>query len=70
MWQITQIRPIMPFRYLVSGGVSMRPLMPGWAFAGWRTLEQWLTPQANRLAMFSLIVLEHRPTGQSADGKS
>jgi SAM-dependent methyltransferase len=62
MWHIVQIRPIMPFRYLVSGGVSMRSLMPGWASGGWRTLERWLEPWADQLAMFCQIVLEYDPS--------
>jgi SAM-dependent methyltransferase len=61
MWQIVQIRPMMPFRYLVSGGVSMRSLMPGWASGGWRMLEHWLEPWADQLAMFCQIVLEYTP---------
>jgi hypothetical protein len=31
-WRIETIKPIMPFRYLVSGGVSLRSLCPGWSF--------------------------------------
>jgi hypothetical protein len=60
MWQVTQICPMMPFRYLVSGGVSMRGLMPGWTFSWWRVLEKQLAPLSDHMAMFSLIVLEHR----------
>src|SRR5262245_26788478 len=57
MWQIMTIKPIMPFRYLVSGGVSMRSLMPGWSFPLWRGLEHCLQPFMSHLAMFALIVL-------------
>jgi len=32
VWQVRLIKPLMPFRYLVSGGVSMRSLMPSWSF--------------------------------------
>ena len=56
-WQIHTIKPIMPFRYLVSGGVSMRAFMPGWSFALWRTIENLLQPWMQNLAMFVLIVL-------------
>ncbi len=59
-WQIISIQPMMPFRYLVSGGVSMRALMPGFTFAGWRALEKMLSPWMVHLAMFSLIVIEHK----------
>lgn len=56
--QIIEIRPLMPFRYLLSGGVSMRGEMPGWTFAFWRWFESLLTPWLGRLAMFARIVLE------------
>ena len=56
-WQIQIIKPFMPFRYLLSGGVSLRSLMPGWSFALWRRVENLLQPWMNNLAMFALIVL-------------
>lgn len=59
-WQIISIQPGMPFRYLLSGGVSMRALMPGFTFAGWRGLEKMLSPWMNHLAMFCMIVIEHK----------
>lgn len=55
--QIHIIRPFMPFRYLLSGGVSLRSFMPGWSFALWRNLENLLQPWMKNLAMFALIVL-------------
>jgi hypothetical protein len=58
MWQIRTINPIMPFRYLVSGGVSLRSLMPGYTFRFWRGLENLLHPWMGRLAMFAQIVLQ------------
>ena len=57
-WVIRAIRPQMPFRYLVSGGVSMRSLMPGAAFGLWRGLEDLLRPRMKQLAMFAFIALE------------
>jgi SAM-dependent methyltransferase len=57
-WAIRAIQPQMPFRYLVSGGVSMRSLMPGAAFGLWRGLENLLRPWMKHLAMFAFIVLE------------
>jgi SAM-dependent methyltransferase len=57
-WAIRVIGPQMPFRYLVSGGVSMRSLMPGFAFGMWRGLENMLHPWMKHLAMFARIVLE------------
>jgi SAM-dependent methyltransferase len=55
--KIKEVRPMMPFRYLVSGGVSMRALMPGWTTPLWKTIERACEPQMKRLAMFSLISL-------------
>jgi SAM-dependent methyltransferase len=56
-WQIYAIKPFMPFRYLLSGGVSLRSLMPGWSFSFWRNFENLLRPWMKSLAMFALIVL-------------
>jgi SAM-dependent methyltransferase len=56
-WRIDSTALSMPFRYLVSGGVSMRGLMPGWAFGIWRKLEDLLRPWMDKLAMFCKIVL-------------
>ena len=44
MWKVQSIQPIMPFRYLISGGVSLRSLVPGWSFGGWRALENGMRP--------------------------
>jgi SAM-dependent methyltransferase len=56
-WRVEMLKPIMPFRYLVSGGVSLRPLMPGWSFGAWRALENLFAPWMKMWAMFALIVL-------------
>jgi len=48
----------MPFRYIVSGGVGMRSLIPGFTQGAWAGLERWLAPQMHRLGMFALIVLQ------------
>jgi len=56
-WRIDSIRPTMPFRYLLSGGVSLRSLMPGWTFGAWRGIERVLDPWMGSLAMFATIVL-------------
>jgi len=52
---IETIRPFMPFRYLLSGGVSARALMPGFTHALWRKFEELLEPYMSRLAMFAFI---------------
>ena len=54
---IEQVRPFMPFRYLVSGGVGLRNLMPGFTHPAWAALEGMLEPEMPRLAMFAFISL-------------
>ena len=56
-WEVREIQLIMPFRYLVSGGVSLRSLMPGWSFGLWRALEKVLLPWMDQWAMFALVTL-------------
>jgi hypothetical protein len=48
---------MMPFRYLISGGVSLRSLMPGWTFSIWRFVEDLLRPWMKTWAMFAQITL-------------
>jgi SAM-dependent methyltransferase len=57
MWKVGTIRPIMPFRYLISGGVSMRSLVPGWSFGAWRALEEGMRRWLHHWAMFAQIIL-------------
>ena len=56
-WRIEVIEPIMPFRYLLSGGVSMRSLVPGWSFVLAKKIESTMACWSNKLAMFAKIVL-------------
>jgi SAM-dependent methyltransferase len=56
-WRIRRVAPQMPFRYLVSGGVSLRALAPAFTYAGWRAFERALTPLMRQLAMFATIVV-------------
>ena len=58
-WKLRGITPIMPFSYLLSGGVSLRPLLPGWLYPICRTLE--MRVDAARWAMFAQIELERCP---------
>jgi SAM-dependent methyltransferase len=57
-WRIRSIQPLMPLRYLLSGGVSMRSLMPGWTFGFWKAVEWCMSPCMGLWAMFALISLE------------
>jgi SAM-dependent methyltransferase len=54
---IEKIEPSLPFRYLLSGGVAMRSLMPGFTEPVWASLEKALEPVMPRLAMFAFISL-------------
>jgi SAM-dependent methyltransferase len=57
IWHVKQIIPFMPFAYLFSGGVSLRPLMPGWSYRPVRWFESLFLPFMPHLAMFAHIVL-------------
>jgi len=56
-WSVELIEPFMPFRYVVSGGVSLRTLMPGWTSGFWSRFEELMGGAAVRMAMFARIVL-------------
>lgn len=53
--RVIQTRPFMPFRYLASGGVSLRSLQPMWTFNLWKAAE--VGCMRRRLAVFALIVV-------------
>jgi hypothetical protein len=57
---IEEIRPFLPFRYLLSGGVGMRSLMPDFTHSMWKGIERILAPQMHRLAMFAYVSLRRR----------
>lgn len=57
-WRITLIKPMMPFAYLLSGGVSMRALCPRWAYNVWRIFERGLSRIGLRADMFALVKLD------------
>jgi len=57
---IEAIRPFLPFRYLVSGGVSLRSLTPSFSRGFWSAVERLAQPQMHRLAMFAFIELRKR----------
>lgn len=59
-WRMGTLRPMMPFSYLLSGGLSMRPLAPRWAFRGVRIVEDALSRLTRQLSMFALVVLHRR----------
>lgn len=58
-WRIRAIEPFMPFSYLLSGGVSMRSLLPAWMYRPVRAVEGKLIQK--NWAMFAVIELELVP---------
>jgi SAM-dependent methyltransferase len=58
--EIQKIRPFLPFRYLVSGGVSMRSFMPGFSHYLWARLERMLERRMSSLAMFAFVSVRRR----------
>ncbi len=55
-WHIIKIEPLMPFSYLLSGGVSMRTFIPGGMYDFIRIFEELFNKK--KWAMFALIELE------------
>lgn len=53
--KVNSIKLLTPFRYLLSGGVSFRPLIPSWSFDIVRRFENVLKPWFPHLAMFAQI---------------
>ncbi len=56
-WKIVTVQPVLPFSYLLSGGVSMRSLCPGVLYRLIRQMEK-LSGLEQRFAMFAYIVLQ------------
>jgi SAM-dependent methyltransferase len=54
-FSVERICPFLPFRYLISGGVGMRSLMPGFTRSAWAGLERMLESQMPKLGMFALV---------------
>lgn len=60
-WDIEDIQPMTPFCYLLSGGMSLRSLMPGWTYAFCSWIEAAFRPRMHSWAMFAKIVLKRLP---------
>jgi SAM-dependent methyltransferase len=58
--EIGAVHPFLPFRYVLSGGVSMRSLTPNFTQPLWTKLEHSLNGQMPRFAMFAFISLSRR----------
>ncbi len=69
-WTVETVRLGWPMRYLLSGGVSLRALLPDAARGLLRRMDRRLERRAERWAMFALVVLRRRGAGhrKRADG--
>jgi SAM-dependent methyltransferase len=56
--KISGVRFHTPFRYLLSGGLTLRQLVPTWFYPVFKGLEFCLAPLGRLLGMFQTIILE------------
>ena len=59
-WEVGEVRLLNPLTYLLSGGVSLRPLAPTWSYTFWSRIENWLGPLYGVCALFARITLIRR----------
>lgn len=59
-WEVEKITPIHPFRYLLSGGIRLRSLMPAFSYPVWCAIEKSLQPWMSSLAMFASILIRRK----------
>lgn len=55
---IIKLQPMMPFRYILSGGVSSWLGMPGFFYTPVKRFEKLFEKNISKWAMFALIILE------------
>jgi SAM-dependent methyltransferase len=67
--RVERIQPIMPFRYLFSGGVSMRQLMPTFLDPFFASVERGMRPWMKHWAMFVFLAVS-RPQDPATDLKT
>jgi hypothetical protein len=56
--KIIKIRNHTPFSYLLSGGFTLRQLVPGFFYPAAQALEYLLSPANNLIGMFMTVILE------------
>lgn len=69
-WRVQLVEPMMPIRYLLSGGMSVRSLVPAWTFGFWRRAERVFRPWMGHLAMFALVVLSRTDVAGCAEDEA
>jgi SAM-dependent methyltransferase len=57
---IEEIRPFLPFRYVLSGGLALRNVVPGFTNPLWIRLERIVEPWMESLAMYAFISVARR----------
>jgi SAM-dependent methyltransferase len=60
-FRIDVLRPATFLRYPLSGGVSMRSLVPGWTAPAWRAVDVMASPANRWLSLFARIALVRLP---------
>ena len=58
--EVAEVRPLMPIVYLLSGGLSMRALLPGWLYPCCAWFDRALVSVMPWTAMFAQIVVRRR----------
>lgn len=56
--KIVMLKPHTPFRYLISGGVSMRQLLPSFTYPIIKGIETILSPLNRYIGMFLTVEIE------------
>ena len=62
-FEVKEIMLNFPFCYILSGGVSLRSIIPGNMYNVIRKIEKLSLPWINSLAMFAKIILERKSVG-------
>jgi SAM-dependent methyltransferase len=60
-WKIHKIKLMMPFRYILSGGIYFRNLFPPFTYKIIRAIEENLDIFIDKIAMFAQITLIKKP---------
>ncbi|HTL83321.1 MAG TPA: class I SAM-dependent methyltransferase [Bacteroidia bacterium] len=56
--KLKEFRYHTPLRYLLSGGLSLKPLVPKWSFGFFRGFEKLLSPLSGVFGMFVTVEIE------------
>lgn len=56
--KVNVVESYMPFRYLLSGGVSRPQLLPNWSYGAVKMMETLLSPANEMLGLFMKIVVQ------------